>query len=180
MQRRGLTLTEILLATMIMAFAMLPTLGILGRGHLGTKQDFRRIEAIHFAETTMNEALKLPYRQLPVGNHTSTLTSASGSVPLGSLVSAQGYTFDAALSVTNFPVTFSYQPVDLNRADFDFNNPALWQFLASTSTSGVFDGGGPKRPILMKHLRVTVSWAEPNGARPVPLEVISWKADLDQ
>ena len=69
-----------MLATILLALAILPIVGIFSQGHKMTQKDMRRIEAIHFAESTMNKLLKLPFAQVPVGLKNANLVAASGTV----------------------------------------------------------------------------------------------------
>lgn len=177
--RCGVSLLEIIIACMITAFAMIPIAAIMGTGHRGTQKDFRRVEAIHFAQGAMNEALKLPFQQLSEGTYTTTLVAASGSVRLGSIQTQIG-SYSVQLRVTPFPITFRYQPVDINAAGYVASDPVTWTFLPETDAGGIFDGSSALRPIMLRRVHVTVTWKEPNNVVPPPIELVSLKANLNQ
>lgn len=177
---RGVTLLEILMATMILAFAMIPIAGIIGYGHAGTRKDFRRVEAIHLAESAMNEALKLPYSQIPTGTHNTPLAAASGTVTLGAVTTPQNSTYTLSLVVADEPISFEYQPVDLNDPAYASSTPSTWQFLAPVNTSAIFDGSSAKRPIMLKRLSMTVTWTEAGGSTPPGIQLVSMKANLER
>ncbi|OQA07115.1 MAG: hypothetical protein BWY66_01527 [bacterium ADurb.Bin374] len=178
--KQGVTLLEILIATMILAFAMIPIAGVLGYGHAGTRKDFRRVEAIHLAETAMNEALKLPYAQLVTGAHVSSLVAGSGTVALGTVTTSQNNSYDLSLQVTDEPISFEYQPVDLNDAAYASSTPTTWQFQAPVDTGAVFDGTNARRPIMLKRLNMVVRWSEQGGVATPEIQLLSMKANLER
>jgi len=177
---KGVTLLEILVATMILAFAMIPIAGVLGYGHTGTKKDFRRVEAIHLAETAMNEALKLPYAQLQTGAHTAPLVAGSGTVVLGTVTTPQNNSYDLSLQVTDEAISFEYQPVDLNDAAYASSTPTTWQFQAPVDTGAVFDGTSARCPIMLKRLNMAVRWSEQGGVATPEIQLLSMKANLER
>ncbi|MBF0542967.1 MAG: hypothetical protein HQM08_00970 [Candidatus Riflebacteria bacterium] len=172
-----MNLLEILIATIIMAFSMIPIAGIMGKGHEGTEKDFRRTEAIHIAETAMNEALKLPYNQVPIGSLTSDWVAASGTVRLGTVKGT--YSYQVSLNVTNEAISFSYCPVDLNNAAYNPDDSSTWVFSNSTNSGALFDGGSLYRPFLLKRYEINVSWVEPSGVQPPTIVLVTSKANLD-
>jgi len=179
-RKHGITLTEIMLATILMAVAILPVVGVFSQGHKLTQKDMRRIEAIHLAESSMNKLLKLPYNQVPNGTLTSNLAAASGTVPLGNVSGEGNATFSISLTVSNYPVTFAYHPVDLNDPAYDIDKSETWKFLDETTDGAVFDGSGVHRPIMVKQYEISVSWTEPNNVTPPPIRVSSLKANLEE
>lgn len=178
--KKGLTLTEIMLATFILAMAMLPIVGVFSQGHKLSQKDMRRIEAIHLAESTMNKLLKLPFSQVPNGTHGADLVAASGTVELGKVAGTIGTSFNVSALVKDYPVTFEYNPVDINDPGYDPDNSATWVFLALTSNGAKFDGSSPKCPIMVKQYEVSVAWEEPNKVVPEPIKVQTLKANLEE
>jgi len=178
--RNGITLTEIMLATILMAVAILPIVGVFSQGHRLTQKDMRRISAIHLAESTMNKLLKLPYDQVPTGTRTNNLAAASGTVPLGAVAGEANATYTISLTVSDYPVTFAYHPVDLNEASYNIDKSETWKFLDETTAGAVFDGSGIHKPIMVKQYEITVSWLEPNNLTPPPIRVSTLKANLEE
>lgn len=178
--KSGITLTEIMLATILMAVAILPIVGVFSQGHKMTQKDMRRIDAIHVAESSMNKLLKLPFDQVPTGTHNSNLAAASGTVPLGNISGTGVATYTVQLVVSDYPITFAYHPVDLNDSSYDPNNSETWKFLGEATDGAVFDGSDKYHPIMVKQYDLTVSWTEPNNVQPPPVEVSTLKANLEE
>ena len=178
--KSGITLTEIMLATILMAVAILPIVGVFSQGHKMTQKDMRRIEAVHFAESAMNKLLKLPFDQVPTGTQSSNLEAASGTVPLGDVKGTSDTTYAVQLVVSNYPITFAYHPVDLNDPGYDPEKSETWKFLAETTDGAVFDGSNKYRPIMVKQYDVSVSWTESNGVKPTPIALSTLKANLEE
>ncbi|NLF96608.1 MAG: hypothetical protein GX569_07710 [Candidatus Riflebacteria bacterium] len=179
-RKNGITLTEIMLATILMAVAILPIVGIFSQGHKLTQKDMRRIDAIHLAESSMNKLLKLPYDQVPVGTLNNNLVAASGTIALGNVKGEGNATYTISLTVSNYPVTFAYHPVDLNDASYNIDKSETWKFLDETTEGAVFDGSGVHRPIMVKQYDISVSWTEPNNIAPPPIQVSTLKANLEE
>ncbi|MBU1107526.1 MAG: hypothetical protein KKB51_12725 [Candidatus Riflebacteria bacterium] len=167
-------------ATVILAVAILPIVGVFSQGHSLSQKDMRRIGAIHLAESTMNKLLKLPYSMVSIGTVNSDLVTASGTVPFGNINGEAHVVYAASLVVSDYPVTFSYHPVDLNDPGYDVSKSETWKFLPSTSDGATFNGSGPFKPIMVKQYEVSVSWTEPNGVTPPPINIVTLKANLEE
>ncbi|MBP7632724.1 hypothetical protein KBA41_01040 [Candidatus Ozemobacteraceae bacterium] len=175
-RRRGISLIEIMLATLIMAFAMFPIAGMMGYGIKGNQKDFRGIQAIQLAEAKLNKIMVLDFAQLPNGSEITTdITSgAQILVPLGSETIGQDV-FGAVLTSELINSAFDYYYVDLNNTNpspYVATEPASWFFRAADTPLSLT--GTDRR---LRRLRLRVEWLEPWGVvRNV--ELTTYKADL--
>lgn len=174
--QRGISLIEIMLATLIMAFAMFPVAGMMGYGIKGNQKDFRAIQAIQLAEAKLNKIMVLDFAQLPNGTNISAdITSGTQVlVPLGSETIGQDV-FGAILTSELIDSKFDYFYVDLNNtnpAAYVATDPATWFFRAADDPMELT--GTDRR---LRRLRLRVEWREPAGVvRNV--ELMTYKADL--
>jgi hypothetical protein len=88
--------------------------------------------------------------------------------------------FSVVLTVTNFPVSYSYCPVDINDPGYDPDKSETWKFLPPTQEGAIFDGLNKFRPFMVKQYEVVVSWQESNGVTPTPVSLLSLKANLEE
>jgi len=165
--RRGFSLIEIVLSLVILALTMIPIAAIMGYGFKGTQRDQRQIKAIQLCQARLNQAMRVPFLRL----NSTTTTITSGTVELLKLgtETIDQVPYDVALVAQDRAVAFSYQPVDVNRADYSPTDPANWQFLPATSWGA---------PNMAKQVTIVVSWTEKSLAQAVRLS--TFVSNLEQ
>ncbi len=164
--RRGMTLLEIMFATLILAFSLIPISGLLGSGTKATSQDYRMIEALQLLEKTANAVVQAPYKDIPIG--TSLTTYATPPVFLGSIIGKYNTDYTVSLTSEFVPVSFQAQPVMVFSPGFIESAPRPSDF----DVLKTYNYGN-----LVKRLTIQVRWREPNN-RNQQIEVITFLASL--
>ena len=180
-RREGMSLLEILFATIILATALIPIASMIGFGFKGTMKDYRNLTALQLLESTMNQVLAADYDRIPPGSQTSTLaldaTDACAILPLG-LVASAGYAFTVSLGVTDVNMTFSYQPLNYEAVGYIASNPATWQFdpvqtISLNQASGLY----ARR---VRRVVGVVEWNEPNAGILRSVRAVTFKVKMKQ
>lgn len=173
--RSGLSLLEVVLATIILALTMLPIASVIGSGIKSTAKDYRTIEAIQLLERTANLLLQEPYGAIPVGNGLTAWAPVAPfpnnpAIRLGS-VSGRDTTFSVTLTSSEMAATsFTVRPISVSRPGFDELNPQAADFLAAYTYN---------IPQAVKTLVVNVAWTEAHGvARSV--QAVTFRANLNR
>lgn len=164
----GLTLLEIMFAMLILAGAMIPVASLMGYGGRATGKDARRIAGIHILQKTVQQLLKEPFEDIPLGNN---LETSFNEVSLGNVVSEQGNTYKVILSSQYVnPATFNYRGINVNRSGFDEGNPLATDFLAAKNLV--------LNDVVIK-LELKVEWLEQKDL-PVSVSAVTYRADFER
>ncbi|MBU1105613.1 MAG: hypothetical protein KKB51_03010 [Candidatus Riflebacteria bacterium] len=156
--RSGTSLLEIIMATVVLAVAMIPIAAMIGFGHRGTSKDFRNLTAIQLLEGTMRQVLVAEYDRVPIGNLTAPVDLGTFTLPLGTIASSSA-NYDLSLNVTGESVTFSYNPIRIDLNTFIATAAATWQFDASTDLK--FDNSSIVKAFRVKRVVGQITWNEP-------------------
>jgi len=156
--RSGTSLLEIIMATVVLAVAMIPIAAMIGFGHRGTSKDFRNLTAIQLLEGTMRQVLVADYDHVPIGNLTSPVDLGTFTLPLGTVASSSA-NYDISLRVTGESVTFAYQPIRIDLNTFVASDAATWEFDSSTDIT--FDNSSTMNAYRVKRVIGQVTWNEP-------------------
>ena len=173
----GTSLVEVILATGIMAFAMIPIAGMMGYGIKGNQKDFRAVQAIQLAEARLNQVMAIDFQMIPDGNDiTDDISSGSQVVvPLGpETIGQAGYEVHLESSLVDS--SFDFYWVDLNPSlpnpPYVATDPATWVFIRDPTAKTL--AGSDRR---LRRLKITVAWKEPTN-QDRKIELLSYKADL--
>jgi hypothetical protein len=180
--RRGVTLTEIMMAFLIMVMALLPISNLISFGHRGTQKDLRIVLAQELLVDRMNQLNAIPFKQLNpliiTGTHvrlTSRIFSGTNlEVPLGD-IARHGATYTISATLTRVPASFTYRPVDFGDLDYDQASATSWRFKAEKEER--FDAG--TNPYKILRTQVYVNWTEPHPQKPRQIEAVSYVVDYE-
>ena len=167
--RLGMSLLEILIACIILAFSMIPIAAMIGAGFRGTARDNRQIKAIQLCQARLNQCQAVPFSSLV----TTGVDITSGTVLLLDLglQTIDNVPFTVDLQVADHPVNFTFQAVDINQPGYDRNTPTTWVFLNNQTLSIPANAA--------RRVTIRVTWTEnPN----VPQQVVSmttFRANFD-
>ncbi|MBF0544232.1 MAG: hypothetical protein HQM08_07360 [Candidatus Riflebacteria bacterium] len=161
----GVTLIEIMMATLVMAFAIIPIASLLGVGAKMTSKDYRLIEATQILEKTGNSLFLQPFKEIPVGNYQY---YATPPVILGD-IPGKFATYTVYMTCEMNSVSFNANMINVQGAAFQENAPKITDF-DTTPKTFVFDN-------MVKKIMVEVRWIEPNGPQK-SLFLVTYRADL--
>lgn len=184
-ERAGVTLTEIMLAFLILCIATLSATGVISYGHRGTTKDFRRVEALQLLTDRMNRFCAIPFRQADsyltaAGTDTYTFNDPVEGVPLGEIeMPASKNKFQVSVTLKRQAVTFpTMMQLRLPNPGYLASDVRTWQLEDTGPIS--FDGqtGAGHNPY--KVLKILVQVQPKNTAQPeLAVEAISFIADLE-
>jgi len=180
-RRRGATLTEIMLAFLILATATLGSMGIMGYGHAGSAKDFRNVLALQLLENTMNQLLQQSFASMTVQMRRarqSTFNAPILGIGLGPIDQGKEK-FDVVASLSMVPVTYTYRPINVSwvTPEYDPDDPTTWRFGDVTKNQGEFDGTA--LPYKLIKMQILVKWKEQGGRVNRQVEAISFVVDLE-
>lgn len=188
--RSGISLIEIILASSILAFAIIPIMGLLGNSIGLTSKDERFNAMINICNEKLNTSLQFPYGFFtPAGNQLTQLGGPNSSplpyIAPGGALSLQlgdetmgGFVFSTELEVEIIPVTFSFYPYDPTFRELErkraaslgvAQDPANWGWPVS-----------PVQPTLankFSRYTMTIRWKEDTGKESF-YAISSFKADI--
>lgn len=156
--KSGTSLLEIIMATVVLAVAMIPIAAMIGFGHRGTSKDFRNLTAIHLLEGTMRQVLAAEYDRIPIGTLASPVDLGTFTLPLGTIASSAA-NYDLSLVVTGESVSFAYQPIRVDLNTFVASDAATWAFDSPVSID--FNNSSAVNPFRVKRVVGEVTWNEP-------------------
>ena len=141
-----MTLTEIVLAVVLLALSFLPIMNVLGTTIKGSQKDERLGKAMHMAQTKLNAAIQFPFGDILINNAGKSTfgggaawsyATNSGLLRL-SLGPEEG--FQTSLSIVDEPVSFTHQVYDPVLKAANPNNPSAWNWTnyLSPTYSGLF------------------------------------------
>lgn len=125
--RKGMTLTEIMLAMALLASAFIPIIGVMGSSIKSTDKDDRTIRAVNLCQDKINRALQFPFGILepaPNANVTrggdvalATFTSDTGAATSSIILTLgrenlNGFEVTSELIVEDVPGTFNVPTFD--------------------------------------------------------------------
>lgn len=160
-----MSLSEIMLAFVILSLAVLPASSLISYGHQGTQKDYRNVKGLELLVDRMNQVSGLPYDELDKLITSGNFASFSTPLFVGTKIELQlgevNYqgSFTASLSLERYKATFRYNPIDLDLS-YNSKNPTTWKF--KNAEDEVFDGGANPYKIIRAY--VSVVWKE-RGAR---------------
>ena len=173
--RHGMTLTEIVLAVVLLALSFLPIMNVMGTTIKGTQKDERLGKAMHLAQTKLNAAVQFPFGDIHVNKGLGPFgggTAWSYATNTGQLKISLGPEdgFQTSLSIADEPVTFSHQTYDPMLKATNPNDPSKWNW--KDYTSPTYTG------VLHKYT-VIVKWTD-RTANDRFYSLITYKAKLIQ
>ncbi len=167
--RAGLSLIEILIACIILAFAMIPIAAMMGSGFRGTMRDSRQIKALQLCQARLNQCHNVPFDRLV----TTASNITSGTTVLLNLgpenIDNTVYTVD--LVVADVPVNFSFQSVDVNQPGYNKDVPTSWVFQGAQTLSIPVNAA--------RRATVRVSWTERPGVPQQQVSFSTFRVNLD-
>ncbi len=131
--RKGMTLTEVMLAMALLASAFIPIIGVMGTSIKATDKDDRTIKAVNLCQEKLNRALQFPFESIAPGTYggavakilTSNVAAGAISLTLGP-ETIDGVSFTSQLVVTDIPGVFSVPTYDPFAKGNQPNTPANW------------------------------------------------------
>lgn len=181
-QKIGVTLTEILIAFLILTMATFGALGIISYGHMATSKDYKYILALQLLEKTMNHLIQNDYSrfdQFLSGRQSVSVDSGSlFGIPFGNVTEGRESYFVRAV-ISYFPVTFFYRPINISNTvpPYDPRDPSTWRFSDVTSNFAVFNGSS--LPYRVIQVSVRVSWQEQRGNVNKAIDATSYVVNLE-
>lgn len=175
--KKGFTLTEIMLACVLMAFAFLPIMGVMSSSIKATEKDEATQKAVSLCQEKLNMCLQMPFEDMVLGTHGGdTAKSLSSKNTTNQLVLRLGpekfdnITYKSQLVVSKQSVTFSVPTCDfaLKGEEKNKNNPDAWGW---TYPSYTFDD-------MVKRYTVTVTWRDQGSKTDKTYTLSSLKADI--
>ena len=175
--KNGFTLTEIMLACVLMAFAFLPIMGVMSSSIKATEKDESTQKAVALCQEKLNMCLQMPFEDMPLGSHGGdTNKSLSSKNTTNQLIlklgpeTFDGVVYKSKLEVVKERVTFSVPTCDfaLKGDEKNKNNPSAWGWTYPTYT---FDD-------MVKRYTVTVVWRDKGGKVDKNYTLSSLKADI--
>ncbi|HEY9068899.1 MAG TPA: prepilin-type N-terminal cleavage/methylation domain-containing protein [Candidatus Ozemobacteraceae bacterium] len=166
--RRGVTLTEIMIAMFIIAISFMPIMGALGTSVKATVKEDTVVRAMNLCQEKLNTSLQFPFAFFVpfLGTPIDAPIATPGiSLPLGP-ETIEGVTYTSVLTVTDRPGTFRV-PV----RNLDVGNPAdpkTWTF---TNRNIAYNG-------LVHTYSLTVSWINKGETEPRFYTLVTFRADL--
>ena len=183
--KKGVTLVEIITATLILAGTMIPIANLMGYGAKATMKDARRIAAIQILDKTMRQLLAEDFKVFKENSLTNADTPTTWDVPicdgrikLGEVYSnptptnpQNGFKYNVTLTTKFVPVTFSYKPIKVHDEGFNEAKPMPSNFEDTN------DSISSDKDIV--ELTLTVSYEEHNKSKtPIALPANSYRANF--
>ncbi|MFZ2957313.1 MAG: hypothetical protein WA705_10525 [Candidatus Ozemobacteraceae bacterium] len=165
---KGISLLEIMLATCILAFSMIPVAGMIGFGFRETQRDDRQVKAIQLCQATLNQAMGTDYSQLTLGTAVTSISSGAAVLVRLGAMNVEGATYTVRLIVADKSLSFKMQTVDVNQPGYSPATPSTWVFSAAPNISIPSNGA--------YQITAEVSWTEHGVPQTVALS--SFKANL--
>lgn len=137
----GMTLTEIVLAIVLLALTFLPIMNVLGTTIKGNQKEEKLLKAIHLAQTKLNAAIQFPFNDIPANK--GGLGTYGGATAWNYATNSNRLTlvlgpedgFQTALSIANESISFSHQIYDPMLKTANPNTPSAWNWQNYTSPS---------------------------------------------
>lgn len=130
LNRRGITLIEIMVAFIILCLAAIGAAGIISHGHRETSHDFRRGEALQILVDRMNFLSSLPFKTLAdeIGGTSKNINSEFKKVSFGKVTIGQN-TYDVTATLKKQSVTFNnLMELDFPNKKYEHDKPHTWRF----------------------------------------------------
>ena len=115
---KGMTLTEIVLAIVLLALTFIPIMNVLGTTIKGNQKEEKVVKAIHLAQTKLNAAIQFPFNDIPTNNGglgtyggVASWSYATNSNLLVLNLGPEGE-FRTSLTIANEPISFTHQIYD--------------------------------------------------------------------
>jgi hypothetical protein len=188
LHRKGVTLTEIMLALFILSAAFLPIIGVMSTGIRGTQKDETILRGVQLAQKTLNTALQLPFGDLVAnrgggGNGPWTFGSAgaefryatgSTELCLGKVLEGT-LEYTLVLEISDVPFIFNlsvHNPMARNNAS---DSPALWGWQTNVKVPRVGEQSG-----LYHRYALTANWFDRGATEGTQrtYRLVSYKARL--
>ena len=169
--KSGLTLTEIMMAILVIAIAFIPIIGVMGTSVKATSRDDARIRAMSLCQDKLDTALSLPFGSfVNMGVDIDAGVFPSADNPQLSLdpvtISSVEYSF--ILKIDDRVGTFTVPMRDFEEGDYD--DPATWEFV---NVEVGFSN-------LLHRYRMTVNWKElGDDSRKHSYSLVTFKANLE-
>ena len=183
--RRGVTLTEIMLAFFILCIATISASAVMSYGHRGTTKDFRRVEGLEILTDRMNRLCAMSFKAADTyltlaGAASYTFNDPIEGIPFGTIeMPVSKNKFQVSTTLTRQLIIFpTMMQLILPNPGYLASDVRTWQMQDTGEIR--FDGltGAGHNPY--KVLKVLVH-VQPLGNTPPELAVdaISFIADLD-
>jgi len=129
---RGVTLTEVMLAVVILAVSFLPIIGVMGASVKATTTEDSLNRAMNLCQEKLNTSLQFPFHHFDLNlgaEITATVATPGLTLTLGN-ETIEGVTYTSALTVSDRPGSFTVPVRDLAVGDPD--TPSTWSFVDTT------------------------------------------------
>ena len=176
--KKAVTLPEILLATFILAAALLPVIGVMSTSLNATTQDENTQKAVQICQNKLNIALQMPFDTFDIGAATN---KTSNNIVFDlSPITEKGVTYTPTMTVEAVTVVYNVPTCDFNEKEQDKHQHELdSNHIVDPNNWGWNDvpytvNGKVKRYIM------NVSWQDVGGpGRPTKTYTLSTlKADI--
>ena len=168
-QKSGMTLTEIMIAALVIAIAFMPIIGVMGTSVKATAKDDAIIRGMNLCQEKLNTTLRFPFNYFR-GNLGAEITEAIFNHDGLELdlrdQTINGIQYRTVLIVDDRPGQFTVPERDLNTGDS--NNPSTWSF--DQTTVNYSD--------LVNRYRMTVFWRESGADEEQFYSLVSFRANL--
>ena len=130
LNRRGITLIEIMVAFIILCLAAIGAAGIISHGHRETTHDFRRGQALQILVDRMNFLSSLPFKTLAdeISGTSKNINSEFKKISFGKVTIGQN-TYDVTATLKKQSVTFNnLMELDFPNKKYEHDKPHTWRF----------------------------------------------------
>lgn len=166
---KGMTLTEIMIAALVIAIAFMPIIGVMGTSIKATAKDDAIIRGMNLCQEKLNTALRFPFDFFRgnLGAEITDTTFNNDGLELDlSDQTINGIAFRIVLVVSDRPGQFTVP--ERNLATGESNDPSTWSFTEATVNYAN----------LVNRYRMTVFWRESGANTEQFYSLVSFKADL--
>lgn len=177
----GVTLTEIMLAFLILVIATFSAAGVISFGHRGTVADFRQVEAMQILVDRMNKLMNMPYASLDsflvsAGDDEHTFSDPIEGVVFGENVQNEKHSYRIRATLKRQKIVFdSLMELAFPNPAYEPASPSTWLF-QDRPLASFDDAANP-----YKIIKITVSVKPVGGVTDDEREftAVSFVADLE-
>ena len=185
--KKGVSLIEIMMAFGILIISILSISGLVSYGHRGTEKDFRNVQAIQILEEKMNQLLAASFIKISdevmAGATSITINKVlfpgtGHEIALGKMT-VEKTQFDVTANLEKIAISFGVRPLEIDNS-YEFAKVETYKFGALTSTLARFDGSNNnKNRYRVIKVIMRVQWTEPIVNVNKQVEAVSFMVDLE-
>lgn len=151
-KKYGMTLTEVLLAVVLLAGAFLPIMGVMTSSIRATEKDEATIRAVNICQEKINMALQFPFDKFDVGPHSDETVESDNTTGKTKLVfgseEIDGVIYTSKMDVTSETVEYNVPTPDFEAKGNNPEDPSAWKW---ETRHYIVDN-------MLKRFTVTVTW----------------------